>query len=66
MLEYGSIANILFKFANSFDLKDWQGLENILMDEIDCDYRDVRDEFGTYTKSEYVTLRKQTLDHLKT
>ena len=66
MSEYQSIANVLFKFANSFDLKNWQDLENLMMDEVDCDYQDLRGQSGVYSKEEYVNLRKQSLDHLKT
>ncbi|ASQ45016.1 nuclear transport factor 2 family protein [Legionella clemsonensis] len=61
-----TIPNLLFKFANSFDIKDWAGLESTLMDHIECDYQDFRGKTGTYTKSEYVNSRKETLGHLKT
>ncbi|CDZ77372.1 Scytalone dehydratase [Legionella massiliensis] len=61
-----SVSNILFKFANSFDLKDWDGLENTLMDDVECDYQDLRGKKNTYTKIEFVNLRKETLGHLKT
>lgn len=61
-----SIAKVLFKFANSFDLKDWQALENTLMDDIQCDYQDLRGVFETCSKREYVNIRKKSLGHLKT
>lgn len=61
-----SIENVLFKFANSFDLKAWQALEDTLMDTIECDYQDLRGISKTHLKSEFVSLRKQALQHLKT
>lgn len=61
-----SIIKVLFKFANSFDLKDWQGLEDTLMDNIECDYKGLRGTVENYSKSEYVSLRKKALNHLKT
>lgn len=61
-----ALSNVLFKFANSFDLKDWDGLLNTLMDQVECDYQDLRGETDTYTKIEYVNSRKEALEHLKT
>lgn len=61
-----TISNLLFKFANSFDTKDWDGLESTLMDNIECDYQSLRGKTGTYTKKEYVNSRKEALSHLKT
>ena len=61
-----AIIKLLSKFANSFDLKDWQTLESTIADTIECDYQDLRGESETYSKSEYVSLRKQALGHLKT
>jgi len=61
-----TISNVLFKFANSFDLKDWDELESTLMDHVECDYQDLREKTDTCSKSEYVKSRKEALDHLKT
>ncbi|MDX2346986.1 MAG: nuclear transport factor 2 family protein [Legionella sp.] len=66
MNAYTAISNLLFKFANSFDTKDWEGLESTLMDTIECDYQDLRKETGHYTKAEYVNTRKKALSTLKT
>ncbi|WP_131780963.1 nuclear transport factor 2 family protein [Legionella gresilensis] len=60
------ISNVLFKFANSFNLKDWAGLVSTLMDQVDCDYKDLRGKTDSYTKTEYVNSRKEALSHLKT
>lgn len=60
------IIKLLAKFANSLDLKDWQTLENTMADTIECDYQDLRGRSEAYSKSEFVSLRKQALSHLKT
>jgi SnoaL-like domain len=57
---------LLSKFANCFDLKDWLGLEDTLDSNVECDYGELRGVIKTYSKSEYVTLRKKALTHLKT
>ncbi|STX29935.1 Uncharacterised protein [Legionella beliardensis] len=61
-----SISNLLSKFATSFDIKDWQGLEDTLADDIYCNYHDLRDEIRTYSKKDYVDSRKAALAHLQT
>lgn len=60
------IVKLLSQFANSLDLKDWQTLENTMADNIECDYQDLRGKSETYSKSKFVSLRKQALNHLKT
>lgn len=60
------IANILSRFANSFDLKDWEGLRRILTDNIDIDYSDLRGKRESISNAEYVALREASLQHLKT
>ncbi|MBA3536569.1 MAG: nuclear transport factor 2 family protein [Tatlockia sp.] len=61
-----AISNLLFKFANSFDTKDWDGLKSTLMDHVECDYQDLREKTDTCSKTEYVNSRKEALGHLKT
>jgi hypothetical protein len=61
-----AITNTLFKFANSFDLKDWDGLKSILADDVLCDYMDLRGVIETLSADEYVAKRIAALDHLKT
>ena len=60
------IANILSRFANSFDLKDWQGLRGVLADSIDIDYSDLRGKRESVRNTEYVALRESSLQHLNT
>ncbi|MGQ3888990.1 nuclear transport factor 2 family protein [Legionella sp. CNM-1927-20] len=60
------VCNLLAKFANSFDIKDWQGLEDTLADNIECNYQDLRGEIKTYAKKDYVDSRKAALAHLHT
>ena len=33
MQESQNISNTIFKFANSFDAKDWQGLKSVLANQ---------------------------------
>lgn len=63
---YASVVNVLNKFANNCDLKDWHSLSGTLMDTIECDYRDLRGECKTYSKEEYIDARKRAWGHLKT
>ncbi|PHQ81551.1 MAG: hypothetical protein COB66_01930 [Coxiella sp. (in: Bacteria)] len=60
------ITNVLSKFAICFDLKDWEGLQALLMDSVACNYQDLRGKSGSYTKEAYVDLRKQALAPLNT
>ncbi len=60
------IQEVIARFANSFDLKDWNGLEACFTASIYTDYSDLR---GTppqaLTAAEYVAARREALDHLK-
>lgn len=60
------IQELIAKFANSFDLKDWDGLQACFTESIDTDYSDLR---GTPPESisaaDYVRSRRESLDHLK-
>src|SRR4026207_1217953 len=60
------IQAVVARFANSFDVKDWSGLESCFTESLYTDYSDLR---GTAPESipanEYVRLRRETLDHLK-
>ena len=60
------IQELIAKFANSFDLKDWDGLQACFTESIDMDYSDLR---GTSPESisaaDYVRFRRESLDHLK-
>ena len=60
------IQEVVARFANSFDVKDWSGLESCFAESLYTDYSDLR---GTAPESipanEYVNLRRESLDHLK-
>lgn len=60
------IQQLVARFANSFDLKDWPGLEACFTESIYTDYSDLRGTPPeTITASEYTRLRREALDHLK-
>jgi hypothetical protein len=60
------IQEVIARFANSFDVKDWDGLEACLTESLYTDYSDLR---GTPPQnvmaSEYARSRRESLDHLK-
>jgi hypothetical protein len=60
------ITQLVARFANSFDFKDWSRLESCFTESIHTDYSDLR---GTPPKTmaakEYVKLRREALDQLK-
>ena len=60
------IQELIARFANSFDIKDWSGLEACFTESLYTDYSDLRGTPPqTVTASEYVRLRHESLDHLK-
>ncbi|MFZ6770823.1 nuclear transport factor 2 family protein [Undibacterium sp. Di26W] len=65
--DYCAIHNRLAKFANSFDLKDWDGLCACLAPSVYTDYSDLR---GTppeqMSNRRYADLRRIALQDLKT
>lgn len=62
-----SIHNLLARFANSFDLKDWSSLEVCLTPQVFTDYSDLRGTPPeTLSAAEYVRLRKEALTPLTT
>lgn len=60
------IQEIIARFANSFDVKDWNGLETCFTESLFTDYSDLR---GTppqrVSASEYAASRRESLEHLK-
>ncbi len=60
------IRNLIFKFANSFDLKEWEVLKSVFLDSIICDYTSLRQTLETLTPQEYVNKRIESLNKLKT
>jgi len=60
------IQEVLARFANSFDRKDWSGLESCFTESLYTDYSDLRGTAPeTIKASEYVAARRAALDHLK-
>jgi len=60
------IQELIAKFANSFDVKDWDGLQSCLTESLFTDYSDLRGTPPeTISAAEYVRLRREALDHLK-
>jgi hypothetical protein len=60
------IAAVISRFANSFDLKDWDALRSILADQVDVDYSDLRGTRETLAREEYVALREAALQDIDT
>ncbi len=60
------IQELIAKFANSFDLKDWSGLQSCFTESIYTDYSDLRGTPPqTVSAADYVKSRRESLDHLK-
>lgn len=60
------IQELIAKFANSFDLKDWNGLQSCFTESIYTDYSDLRGTPPqTVSAADYVKSRREALDHLK-
>lgn len=60
------IQEVIARFANSFDVKDWSGLEACFTDSLYTDYSDLRGTPPqTVSASEYTAVRQEALDHLK-
>lgn len=61
-----AIQELISCFANSFDVKDWNSLEACFTDSVYTDYSDLRGTPAeTIKASEYVSARRESLDHLK-
>ena len=60
------IRNLIFKFANSFDLKAWDVMKGLLSEKVVCDYTSLRGVTEVLTSEEYVNLRIKALSRLKT
>ena len=60
------IQEVIARFATSFDVKDWSGLEACFTESLFTDYSDLRGTPPqTITASEYTRQRRESLDHLK-
>ena len=61
------IQALLARFANSFDLKDWDGLQACLAESLYTDYSDLRGTPpATVRALDYVQARRATLQDLQT
>ena len=62
-----AIKELLARFANSFDLKDWDGLQACLAERLAIDYTDLRGTPPeTVSALDYVQARRKALEGLKT
>jgi len=60
------IQEVVSKFANCFDLKDWDGLQACFTESMYTDYSDLRGTPPqTVSAADYVKSRRESLDHLK-
>lgn len=60
------IQKVIARFANSFDVKDWNGLEACLTESLYTDYSDLRGTPPqTVSAKDYVQKRIDSLDDLK-
>lgn len=61
-----TIQQVIARFATSFDLKDWNGLQACFTESIYTDYSDLRGTPPeTISAVDYVKSRRESLDHLK-
>ena len=61
-----NIQDLIARFANSFDVKDWDGLRSCFTESLYTNYSDLRGTSPeTIDAGEYVRLRREALDHLK-
>lgn len=60
------IQEVIARFANSFDIKDWKGLESCFTESLFTDYSDLRGTPPTLVSaSEYAASRRDSMNHLK-
>ena len=61
-----TIQQVIARFATSFDLKDWNGLQACFTESIYTDYSDLRGTPPqTISAVDYVKSRRESLDQLK-
>jgi hypothetical protein len=65
-ISYQDVINLLARFANCFDLKDWNTMCGLLMDEVQCDYSSLRHYVQTISNRKYVNERIKSLTDLDT
>ncbi len=61
------LQNLVARFANSFDIKDWGLLRECLSESLHTDYQDLRGTAPeTMSREKFVALRRDALDALQT
>ena len=61
-----NVQQVIARFATSFDVKDWDGLQACLTESVFTDYSDLRGTPPeTISAADYVISRRESLDHLK-
>ena len=67
LADKSDIRDLINRFANSFDLKDWQGLQACLCATLHIDYSDLRGTPPeTISDKRFVELRQKALEPLAT
>lgn len=62
-----AVHELLAQYANSFDMKDWDGLGSCLSDTLHTDYSQLRKTPPeTVSRERFVELRRNALDELDT
>lgn len=51
---------------NCLDAKDWEGLESILSDNVECDYSALRGNKEIISRDEFISKRMEALNPLNT
>ena len=60
------IQEVIAHFANSFDVKEWSGLESCFTETLYTDYSDLRGTPPEAVKAgDYAAARRDALDHMK-
>ncbi len=60
------VQKVIARFATSFDVKDWSGLESCFTESLYTDYSDLRGAPPqTITAANYVAARREALNQLK-
>ena len=65
--DYDAIIEVIYRFANGLDLKDWETVKSCFSESILTDYSDLRgDAPSIISSSDYVDKRRLALSPLKT
>jgi 3-phenylpropionate/cinnamic acid dioxygenase small subunit len=65
--DIADIQQLVARFANSFDCKDWDALASCLSEQVFTDYSELRGSPPeTMTREKFIELRKHALQNLRT